>query len=91
MFETLTPKEIEVCEQFIKSRGVKNCTSIIAKDMFVEISTIKTHIQAIYQKLLVNNQTELMYVLLTNYSQLANCKKDYWSYYKNVNKREEDK
>ena len=75
MINTLTPKEIEVCEQFIKSRGVKNCTSIIAKEMFVEISTIKTHIENIYHKLLVNNQAELMYILLTNYSQLANCQK----------------
>ena len=91
MFETLTPKEIEVCEEFIKTKGVTNCTKIIAKNMFVEQSTIKTHINSIYQKLLVGNQSELMYFLLTNIAQLANCKKDYWSYYKNVNKREEDK
>lgn len=86
MIKTLTPKEIEVCEQFIKTKGVTNCTKIIAKNMFVEISTVKTHIGSIYQKLLVNNQTELMYFLLTNYSQLASCKKDYWEYYKNVSK-----
>lgn len=66
MIKTLTPKEIEVCEQFIKTKGVKNCVKIIAEKMFVEVSTIKTHITSIYQKLLVNNQAELMYTLLIN-------------------------
>ena len=66
MFSELTPKEIEACEQFIKTKGVTNCTKIIAKNMFVEVTTTKTHIGSIYQKLLVNNQTELMYTLLTN-------------------------
>ena len=89
-FDLLSPKEIEVCEEFIKSKGVTNCTSLIAKKMFIEKSTIKAHMNSIYQKLLVGSQSELMYVLLTNIAQLANCKKDYWSYYKNTRKRKED-
>jgi len=61
----LTDKEIEVCIEFIKTKGVSNCTAIIADNLFVTKSTVKTHINSIYQKLLVNNQSELMYILLT--------------------------
>jgi len=75
MFSSLTSKEIEVCEEFIKTKGIKNCAHIIAKNMFVEVSTIKTHIVSIYQKLLVNNQAELMYFLLTNIAHLDNLTK----------------
>ncbi len=51
----LTPKEIEVAGLILEKKKNQE----IADQLFVELSTIKTHINAIYKKVGVRNRSEL--------------------------------
>lgn len=51
----LTPKEKEVAKMILDRKKNQE----IANEMFVELSTIKTHINNIYKKVGVNNRKEL--------------------------------
>lgn len=50
----LTPREIEVLEQL--SKGLKN--QLIADNLFLSVSTVKKHIENIFNKLQVHNRIE---------------------------------
>lgn len=50
----LTPREIEVLEQL--SKGLKN--KLIADNLFLSISTVKKHVENIFDKLHVHNRIE---------------------------------
>ncbi|MDW3194293.1 MAG: helix-turn-helix transcriptional regulator [Cytophagales bacterium] len=52
----LTPKEVEVATLMLEEKKNKE----IADELFVELSTIKTHINAIYKKIGVKNRNELI-------------------------------
>lgn len=52
----LTPKEKEVLKKILSRKKNQE----IANEMFVELSTIKTHINKIYKKIGVNNRNELI-------------------------------
>jgi len=51
----LTPREKEVCQLLLKRRTYKQ----IATELFISINTVKKHIQHIYEKLSVNNRSQL--------------------------------
>ncbi len=51
----LTPKEIEVTTLMLEKKKNQE----IANQLFVELSTIKTHINVIYKKVGVKNRSEL--------------------------------
>jgi DNA-binding NarL/FixJ family response regulator len=50
----LSPREIEILEQL--SKGLKN--QLIADNLFLSISTVKKHIENIFDKLHVHNRIE---------------------------------
>lgn len=61
----LSPKEIEVCKMVLKFEG-KATNKEIADAMTLSTSTIMTHFNNIYQKLLISSKTELIYYLMTH-------------------------
>lgn len=54
--DALTPAEKRVCS--LAEQGVK--PSMIAKQLFLSVNTIETHLQHIYRKLGINSQLELI-------------------------------
>ena len=52
--ETLSEREVEVLE--LMAKGTSN--KAIASGLFISESTVKTHVQSIFQKLVVNDRTE---------------------------------
>ena len=62
---SLSDRQIEFCEEFIKAKGVSNWQEIISEKMGIAISTVKTHKSDVFTALCVNSQTELMHTLLT--------------------------
>lgn len=62
---SLSDRQIEFCEEFIKAKGVSNWQEIISQKMTIAISTVKTHKSDVFTALCVNSQTELMHTLLT--------------------------
>ena len=62
--ESLSPREKEICQEFIKCKGVERFYSTMANRMFVSRSTVQTHFHNIYHKLLINSSTQLMYILM---------------------------
>jgi len=60
LFE-LTQKELQILQQIANGKSNKE----IAADSFVELSTVKTHINNIYSKLRVGNRREAVRVYLS--------------------------
>lgn len=60
----LTHRQKEICISFIKSKGT-NPIEFISKDLNIKKTTVRTHFTDIYNLLLINSRTELMYYLLT--------------------------
>jgi DNA-binding NarL/FixJ family response regulator len=54
--DALTPAELRVCS--LAELGVK--PQVIARQLFLTVNTIETHLQHIYRKLGINSQRELM-------------------------------
>lgn len=54
--DKLTKREVEIFEHLLGEKTLEH----IAKELFVELSTIQTHCSHIYQKLQVANRLELM-------------------------------
>lgn len=50
----LTPRELEVIQ--LLAHGLKDCQ--IAERLIIETTTVKTHLNRIFPKLLVNTRTE---------------------------------
>lgn len=63
----LTPREIEVLR--LLSRGFKDCQ--IAERLVIETTTVKTHLNRIFPKLLVNTRTEAVVTAIAR--GLINC------------------
>lgn len=61
-YQDLTQKEIEICVSFLKN---KSDFKKIAEEKRISLTTVKTHINSIYLKLLINNKSELTHMLLT--------------------------
>ncbi|MBS6552923.1 MAG: helix-turn-helix transcriptional regulator [Clostridium sp.] len=74
MYEKLTKKEIEVCKCLIDSKGMFNRKEI-AFALGLCFSTVNTHLNSIYGKLLINSKAELVYLLCTDKSILTNNEK----------------
>ncbi len=53
--ETLTPQELRIAKLMIENKSNKE----IAQDLFISVSTVKTHINNIYKKLNVSSREEL--------------------------------
>lgn len=70
MLETLTNRQIDICMEFINSKGI-NPIEFIAKKLNIQECTVRTHLSDIYTKLLINSRLELMYLLAKNYKELA--------------------
>lgn len=62
---SLTEREIEFCEEFIRAKGRKGWQNVVAATMGISEKTVDSHKNSSFQTLLVNNVTELMYLLLT--------------------------
>lgn len=63
MEKELTDRQKEVCQSFIKSKGI-DIINFISNDLCIGPTTTRTHISDIYHKLLVNSHAELMYYLM---------------------------
>jgi len=61
----LTEREIEFCKEFIRAKGRKGWQNVVATRMGISEKTVNSHKNNLLQTLLVNNVTELMYLLLT--------------------------
>jgi DNA-binding NarL/FixJ family response regulator len=57
----LTEREKDVLEFIVKGSGDKD----IAKNLFISISTVRTHIDSIFMKFGVNNKRELIIKVLS--------------------------
>ena len=55
----LTDREREVLELLLRGYTYK----LVAKDLFISESTVKTHVQSVYAKLGVHSKTELIELL----------------------------
>ena len=53
--EKLTEQEQKVVQEILKNKTNKE----IASDMFISVSTVKTHINNLYKKLNVNSREEI--------------------------------
>lgn len=62
-FQNLTHRQKEVCLAFVKSKGI-NVLEYISDELGIAKTTVRTHINDIYNTLLVNSQVQLMYYLL---------------------------
>ncbi len=60
-FEKLTPRELEVLGVLAQGRSNKE----IAGELFVSVSTVKTHVEHIIQKLQVSDRTQAAVVAVT--------------------------
>ena len=57
----ISPRESEVLQLLIKGKSYQD----IAKELFISLSTVKTHISKVYKKTSVVNKIELIYILNT--------------------------
>ena len=64
LIETLSPRELEVLS--LISQGCRN--KHIAENLSISLSTVKRHLQNIYQKLQVSSRTEAIAILNDRYS-----------------------
>ena len=62
-FQNLTQRQKEVCIAFANSKGIKPI-EYISNKLGIAKTTVKTHINDIFTKLLVDSQVQLMYYLL---------------------------
>lgn len=58
--DALTPREREIVQQLLEHRRTRQ----IAKKLFISVHTVRNHLKAIYAKLGVHSQAELMELLV---------------------------
>lgn len=63
----ISPRESEVLQLLIKGKSYQD----IAEELFISLSTVKTHISKIYKKTSVINKVELIHILTTHNKNLS--------------------